>query len=108
MTTITLDLNDPQRVLADLHAAIDATGNGNVSQRLRQLHDAIDRQLPKPRIPEPGLWGVVESGADGMGGQRGHFIRTKSCNDAEWYCTKTRVYYRWSELIDPALVREGI
>ena len=108
MTTITLDLNDPQRVLADLHAAIDATGNGNVSQRLRQLHDAIDRQLPKPRIPEPSLYGVVESGADGMGGHRGRFVHTESCNDARWFCSKTRVNYRWDDLIDPVLIREGI
>jgi len=102
MTTITLDLNDPQRVLADLHAAIEATGNGNVSQRLRQLHDAIDRQAPKPRIPEPGKWGVVAA-RKSIGDTSYHFV-----NWGGTWVTSEGYAYSWDGLIDPVLIREGI
>ena len=59
---ITLDLEDHGRVNA-----------ANLAQVLREdgypyLADQIEAQTKPARIPEPGLWGVVEAGSPGSAG----------------------------------------
>jgi hypothetical protein len=67
------------------------------------IADQIEQQTKPPRIPEPGLWGVVEAsvGPDG----RYKFVRF---NDSSWMCTADSSTYPWAGLIDPVLVRPGI
>ena len=58
---VVLDITDPRRVIADLTAAIEATGNGTVSRNLRVLRDQIEAQTKPPKPAEPtGLGAVVE------------------------------------------------
>ena len=58
---VDLIINDPRRVVADLTAAIEATGGGAVSQNLRALRDQIETQTKPPKPAEPtGLGAVVE------------------------------------------------
>jgi len=101
---IELELNDPQRTLADLSAAIEATGNGQVSRRLGVLHAYIEDQLPKPRIPEPSKWGVVEAHHD-VNALRRRYVHI---DPDEWVCVESGYFYSWPDLVDPVLIREGI
>ena len=65
--------------------------------------DQIEAQTKPPRIPEPGLWGVVKSRGD-------RYVRhTTDLGQYQW----SRVggdglAIKWDELIDPILVREGV
>lgn len=57
---------DPKRLYADLSAAIDATGNGDVSHRLREVSSQVAAQLPtRPVFPEPQGLGAVAVDSDG-------------------------------------------
>jgi len=75
--------------------------------------DQIEAQTPPARIPEPGLWGVVEAGADQR--IRQPFLRDnlKTNVGSGWVSIygppeteKRRV--EWADLIDPTLIREGV
>lgn len=67
--------------------------------------DQIEAQTKPPRIPEPGLWGVVEAVLRGDEKRaRLHYVRT---DFRTWTCVGG-ARRSWSELIDPVLVRDGI
>ena len=77
--------------------------------RLRNwLADQIEAQTTLPRIPEPGLWGVVEASWDSK--------HPTTIPRAEWMRTKgnelrsciSNVAARWDDLVDPVLVRPGV
>lgn len=73
---------------------------------IRSLAEQITRQTKPPRIPEPGLWGVVEAGDEGL--KRRTWVRVPE-NTAGNNWTSTDGWARvWDELIDPVLVRDGI
>jgi hypothetical protein len=71
----------------------------------RAVADQIEAQTKPPRIPEPGLWAVVEA-------------HTKENPDRlKWVClgkdhfrpNDSDEYDRpWDNLIDPVLIREGV
>ena len=109
MTTITLNIDDPQRLIADLWAAIEATGNGKVSHRLRDLQDAIHTAIPKPRISEPGPWGVVAASHHLTDEISAHWVHAGR-NEHHWYAPDLDGgrWAAWDDLIDPVLIREGI
>ena len=65
--------------------------------------DQIEAQT-KPKLEEPGLWGVVEAGVQGST-ERHHYVRRGT--DGYWY-TIRGAQRSWSELVDPVLVREGV
>jgi hypothetical protein len=91
------------RTLADANShGKDALG----SQAARLLADQIEAQTRPPRIPQPGLWGVVEAGCDGLGRRTWlHVNENPAGND--W--ASTDGWHRvWADLEDPALVRDGI
>ena len=69
---------------------------------LSRFVDQIEAQTKPPRIPEPGLWGVVE--ATGATLPRRRWIHHE---EDRWVCD-TGVWRYWRDLIDPVLVREGI
>ena len=70
------------------------------------LPDQIEAQTKPPRIPEPGLWGVVEAGCDGLGRRTWlHVNENPAGND--W--ASTDGWHRvWADLENPTLVRPGI
>jgi hypothetical protein len=75
---------------------------------LSYLADQLEQQTKPPRIPEPGLWGVV--GADwespGITGiPRAEWMRVKG---NLWHSCISPVAVKWDDLIDPTLVRPGI
>ena len=66
--------------------------------------DLIESQAKPARIPEPGMWGVVEaSSKHGGDGRRIYFHG----NHLKWESTQTGTTY-WDQLIDPVLIREGV
>lgn len=86
----------------DDHEAV----GGGVTPRAKLAHliaDQIDAQTKPPRIPEPGLWGVVEASMD-AGTTRLTWVRTPEF----WYTAKWDSARSWSDLIDPTLIREGV
>jgi hypothetical protein len=70
-----------------------------------RIAEQIEEQT-KPRIPEPGLWGVVEA-------WRSDQTRADACTWVKrrglkpWRCDCGKKA-DWSDLIDPTLVRPGI
>ena len=70
----------------------------------RPIARQIEAQTEPPRIPEPGLWGVVEAHTVGNP-ERRRFGRTKTDT---WVPEQTATGYGWDELIDPTLIREGV
>ena len=68
----------------------------------------IEAQTKPPRIPEPGLWGVVE--ASYAGEKRERYIHTDRAASACWIGAETATggYVLWAELDNPVLVRDGV
>jgi len=98
---IVLDLTDHNpAVLVDVLAC---NGYG-------ELADQIEAQTKPARIPEPGLWGVVEATLeDSLSIAPGtfRFVRIHT-GPRHWMRTETTVCFDWSELIDPTLIRKGL
>jgi hypothetical protein len=77
--------------------------------RLRNwLADQIEAQTKPPRIPEPGLWGVVEAHPGARTGRPVEFVRDSMHEDAAWRSLADGSAWEWDDLIDPTLVRPGI
>jgi hypothetical protein len=70
-----------------------------------RIAEQIEEQTKPPRIPEPGLWGVVKARASKADRQDYSFIKHA---DGSWFCPADGQPYGWSQLIDPTLVRPGI
>jgi hypothetical protein len=68
----------------------------------------IEAQTKPPRIPEPGLWGVVEAKApvDDRRIEWVHGRATDAGND--WHSMDGMWSRVWADLVDPVLVREGV
>ena len=94
------------------------------SEYLRGYRDALDamaveieanplrRPEPPARIPEPGLWGVVEAGMTDLTTRE--FVRvSRHTNSLDWkpvYATPDEYggCVNWGDLIDPTPIREGL
>ena len=80
------------KALRDKDAGTNGTGWARVAEQ-------IEAQAKPPRIPEPGLWGVVTDNGDDV-----------------WVCTEpgrwTRiadgVEWPWVDITDPVLIRDGV
>jgi hypothetical protein len=70
--------------------------------RLAPMADQIEAQTKPPRIPEPGLWSVVEAGAGRIP------IRRWVHHEEGWWVADTGDRLRWEDLEDPVLIRDGI
>jgi len=64
---------------------------------LTRLAVTIEAQVKPARIPEPGLWGVVEAGS-----ARVKYVRWPN---GSWRDGGNS--FRWDDLIDPTLICEG-
>jgi hypothetical protein len=72
--------------------------NQNTVARILSAHaDQIEAQTKPSRIPEPGLWGVVNA-------RGGEYVNV----GAGWLAVSSGVVHTWDYLIDPVLVREGL
>jgi hypothetical protein len=71
------------------------------------LASQIEAQTEPARIPEPGLWGVVEASSKWFDGRREYVrIRPTLGTKGEWHGEHGAA--EWSVLIDPILIREGV
>lgn len=68
-----------------------------------RLAGQLEAQLPKPRIPEPGLWGVVEASISGS-----PEIRAWVRGIDWWVRLSDGAGIGWRHLLDPTLIRDGI
>jgi hypothetical protein len=65
-------------------------------------------QTKLPRIPEPGLWGIVKASVESYGSTRGRFIRDGEDASHYWECLDWPGTYAWEHLVDPVELRPGI
>jgi hypothetical protein len=70
------------------------------------LEVIADKIAAQSRIPEPGLWGVVEAHTED-GEERRRFVHHEDAHDGRAW-ERRGVRRAWDELIDPVLVREGV
>jgi hypothetical protein len=74
------------------------------------IADQIEAQTKPPRIPEPGLWGVVEAcRAELSDTSRQKFIRTNVNPGWPWVAADGAITnaWKWEHLGDPVLIRDG-
>jgi hypothetical protein len=96
---VVLDLADFARAAKVLRdPMIEALGTRT------RIAEQIEEQTKPPRIPEPGLFGVVEA-SSGIDTPRTKFMRS---SETVWRRVSTGAAYRWADLVDPTLVRPGI
>jgi hypothetical protein len=87
-----------------------ARGDRDCTSAALMVAQEIEEQTapPKPpRIPEPGLWGVVSAHVNGKHGPQA----TYKWAHAPWgweAIGSTQATRKWEDLIDPVLVREGV
>ena len=100
MTTILLDLDD-----YDAEKFVKF-----LRERAECIADQIEAQTKPSRIPEPGLWGVVEAQTSAEGQtfftDRIALFRDDKNLMKPWVCQRGR--YAWADLIDPVLIRQGV
>ena len=108
---VVLDLDDPAATVEYLKEATDgfdkaAHGMDAWSGRepIRRVWAQIEAQTKPPRIPEPGLWGVVR---DATGEE---WVRTGPTQHTsyEWLNTETADSDDWAGIKAPTLVRPGV
>ena len=98
--TIPGNLTSPP-YLRGLRTLLDAT-------RWSFLADQIEAQSKPPRIPEPGLWGVVEAvGQRDMYEARERLTWVRTDGDV-WRNDSCGYGVAWGDLENPTLVRPGI
>lgn len=85
------------------HVGVDTLVRNLRADRYNDLADQIEAQTKPPRIPEPGLWGVVEARVS----KRGLTWHATKYPDGKWHVDDGG-RFNWDDLIDPVLVREGI
>jgi hypothetical protein len=105
-------------VVLDLDGIVDPAGalrliaNEDVVNAKRSLllglADQIEAQTKPPRIPEPGVWGVVTANTIGANGKaQDHYLWVRTHGGWEAIASTQRVR-SWDDLIDPVLVRKGV
>jgi len=100
---IVLDLENPAAVVRSLR---EATRNGADLPYLDQVAASIEAQTRLPRIPAPGLWGVVKASCVFNAARVNYLHDDTAPGEAVWSSIFGRV--PWSQLIDPILIRDGI
>jgi hypothetical protein len=81
--------------------------SGYSPDTFQKAMDRVESRRKPPRIPEPGLWGVVSAHVNGKHGPQA----TYKWAHAPWgweAIGSTQATRKWEDLIDPVLVREGL
>jgi len=110
---VVLDLDDPEFTVAALRDTLPecARDHDRLNVEVLRLARQIEAQTKPPRIPEPGLWGVVE---DCRGQQYVRIDTAEGVSDAwRWQglgheSHRGNEYARWADIENPTLVRPGI
>jgi hypothetical protein len=97
--------------LVELNPIFLSGPSGEVAAALRLLGnraathiaDQIEEQTRPARIPEPGIWGIVEASIS-VDPKRRKYVRHSA---GTWF-SMARGLFEWDDLIDPVLVREGV
>ena len=101
---VVMDLVNAEQTVKTLR--IKANGSGMFQAGvLCELADQIEAQTKPPRIPEPGLWGVVEASSTLLPVARRWVRHTGPSTCWRDAFGNSAV---WDSLIDPTLVREGV
>jgi hypothetical protein len=81
-------------------------GGSNVTRTVIDLLLSVAKAMGEqaPRIPEPGLWGVVSAHYGSVAGRPWTFTR----GECGWVCLDDGSCRVWDSLIDPVLIREGV
>ena len=101
---VVLDPDDTE-TLDRLVTLFQESWSGCEGSRGIGLAGALRNLTKPPRIPEPGLWGVVEASFNGY---RAKFVRMVTGPSAQQWADDESRWADWSDLIDPTLVRDGI
>jgi hypothetical protein len=107
---VVLDLTDSELGFCQDHlrAPMLTAHSGVTLYLLDKIAEQIEQQTKPPRIPEPGLWGVVEA-PDGA-----QYVRIDTApENHSWQLlgepsAVDERYVHWSDIADPTLVRPGI
>jgi hypothetical protein len=96
-------------VVGDLQYAVTfLAAHGLGTAFIADIADQIEAQTKPARIPEPGLWGVVEAVVQGDDEPQ-HFTRgPKGGSVYHWTRISDGLNYHWDDLIDPTPIREGV
>jgi len=77
-------------------------GPAHGSATRNAIADQIEAQTKPPRIPEPGKYGIVKASLSGD-------YRSDWVNEGKhWVGLDHTIVAKWDDLVDPALVREGV
>jgi hypothetical protein len=104
---IILDIEDTVDAAKGLRAVANAARHVCEWDVVDIIADQIEAQTRPPRIPEPGLWGVVEAGG-GFDDTRTHWIHIPARPDELHWASLPGQVFEWNRLIDPVLIRDGI
>ena len=99
---VALDLDDPSEHAAVLREFAPADSLACLSW----LADQIEAQTKPSRIPEPGLWGVVEAKYGDTPVRT--FVRERDGWSSLTNPGRAGVMCDWDRLVDPVLIRDGI
>ena len=74
------------------------------------LADQIEAQTKPARIPETGLWGVVEATSAPYSNYRTQYVYRGGTADptVHWARVMDGDLFDWDSLVDPTLIREGL
>ena len=104
LVVLDLDENDARHLVSYLEITVERHPDqlGTVGRAVYTNVAAQVAQQTKPaRIPEPGLWGVVQA-------DRRRYIRYSTDDCGEVWSSLLGQTVTWDSLIDPTLIREGV
>jgi hypothetical protein len=106
---IVLNFGEPAEAVMALRSAAEFVRH-NVAQNLiiNGIANLIEEQTKRPRIPEPGLWGVVRASLDDNTASV-TWVRMEADNERCWSRGWSGWSRRpWADLVNPVLVRDGV
>ena len=110
LIVLDLDENDARHLVSYLEITVERHPDqlGTVGRAVyTNVAAQIEAQTKPARIPEPGLWGVVEAHVSGTH-IRQTFIKVLEDASINWVDIEDACGVDWLDLIDPTLIREGL
>lgn len=107
--TVTLSKSDAECCLVALRKCRETEESVTAVLRITTVIDRLDQQV-NPRIPEPGIYGVVEANHPvGLCGERLLWVHGEANGEGNDWHSLTGDWHRvWSDLVDPVEKRPGL